>query len=144
MAEIALQAAQKAITARLTANPNELWGNRVRVSLAKSNTSYPYVIYFWSGGGESNTVRAQDSSLRIAVKCISSKMAEAMRGAARISELLNDCGKQDDAGDYLYGGDDWEILSITEEEVIYLPEQQADTITAYHVGAFYRFEMQHT
>lgn len=142
MAEIALQAAQKAIFARLTADPLEPWGNRVRASLAKPNTDYPYVIYFWSGGGEVNRIKARDSVLRMGVKCISPKMAEAMRGAGRIADLLNDSGYLDDPDDYLYGGSDWVILSITEEEAIYLPEQTADTITAYHVGAFYRFEME--
>jgi hypothetical protein len=144
MSETALQAAQKAITARLTGSPDEPWGNRVRVSMARPNTPYPYVIYFWSGGGEANRIQARDAVLRFGVKCISDKMAEAMRGAERIAMLLNDSGQQDDQDDYLYGGEHWLILTITEEDVIYVPETTADTITAYHVGAFYRFEMEHT
>jgi hypothetical protein len=141
--DTALQAAYEGIANRLR-DPGEVWGTRVRVSAAKSGTAYPYVIQFWSGGGETMLNGSQNAELRIGVKCVSDKLADAARGAGRISARLRDKGKQDSPADYLIGSSDWDILTITEEEIIYLVEGTPDTVTVYHWGAFYRLFMQAT
>ena len=81
MAEIALQAAYKGARDRLVA-ADGVFETRVRVSMAKASTTYPYVIQFWQAGGEDNSIRAQDALLTIGYKCVSDKLADAMRGAA--------------------------------------------------------------
>jgi hypothetical protein len=142
MTEPALQACQKAVATQLRGNGSEMWGVKVRVSLTKPNTDYPYLIYFWSGGGEANTIIARDAEFRMSVKVVSSKMAEAMQGKQRISELLNDQGEQEVTTGYLDGGADWKILTCTEEDTIYVPEFKSNTRTIYHVGAIFRIAMQ--
>lgn len=142
MNETALQVVYKAIAARLTTS-GEIWGNRVRASVVKADTPYPYVVQFWAGGGQVHMTTGRDAELVIGVKCVSDKLADAMQGAARIATRLDEHGRQDDATDYLVSGTEWDILSITEEETLYLVEQDApDTIPIYHVGAFYRFVME--
>jgi len=143
MSRPALQAAYIAIENRLTAGA-EPWGRKIRISVVKSGTTYPYVVQFWAGGGSANRIKQRDAELRIAVKAVSDKMADVMICAERITELLDDHGYQDNADDYLSGGTSWTILSITEEDAFFLAEPVSNTITVYHVGAFYRLFMQHT
>ena len=143
MAEPALETAYKALANRLR-TPGELWGTNARVSAVKSGTSYPYVLYFWAGGGEVQINGFRHANLRIAVLCISDKMSDAATGAGRISDLIREKGKQTSPADYLNGSSDWDILTITEEELIYVAEGTPDTITAYRWGAYYRFVMQAT
>lgn len=141
MSEPALQACQKAIGNALDSG-DEVWGTKVRVSFTRSDTPYPYLLYFWAGGGEANDIRADDAEFRMAVKVVSSKMAEAFAGKRRISDLLNNKGEQEVATGYLNGGTDWKILTCTEEETIYLAEKLTDTKAIYHVGAVFRIAMQ--
>jgi hypothetical protein len=143
MTEPALQTVYKAVAARLSGS-GEPWGSKVRVSLVKASTGYPYVVQFWSGGGEVQINGFIHAEFRIGVKCVSDKLAEAMSGAGRISALLREKGQQTSPADYLYGSADWDILTVTEEETIYLVEGAPDTVPVYHVGAFYRLFMQAT
>jgi len=139
MAEIALQALYKAVDARLEA-AGANFGNRVTVSVAPSNKSgqwpYPYVIQFWQSGGEDNSLTTQDARFIIGVKCVGD-FADAFRGAAAISAALNDKGVQDDPDDFLNGGTDWDILTCTENDAIFIVEQLSDSEIVYHVGASY-------
>jgi hypothetical protein len=141
MAESPLETVYKALSNRLR-DPAESWGTRARVSGIKSNAGYPYVLYFWAGGGERQINGHRHAEYRVAVVCVSDKMSEAATGAGRISDLLREHGKLDDPADYLIGSADWNILTITEEDTIYLPEGTPDTITAYRWGAYYRIFMQ--
>ncbi len=141
---IALQAAYKGIDARLSV-AGGVFDTRVRVSVASSNKDgqfpYPYVIQFWQGGGEDNSIRAQDAALQIAVKCMSTKFADAFRGASTISTQLNDKGEQESPTDFVNGGDEWKILTVTENEAIYVVEGSSDSEIVYHVGASYALIM---
>jgi hypothetical protein len=142
-AEHALAALYRAVFQRLT-GPGERWGNRVFPDMASAKAAYPYVVFFWQGGGERNAVKEQDADLVLVVKCISDGLAEAFDCAARISELLNDSGEQDDSADYLNGGTDWNILTSTQEETFHLPEMFEGVAPIYHEGARYRFIMERT
>ena len=141
MSEPAIQACYKAVKGALDSG-DEIWGTKVRASIAKADTAYPYLIYFWSGGGEINSIINDDAEFRIAVKVVSDKMAEAMTGKRRISDLLNNKGEQEEVTGYLDGGTDWTILTCSEEDTIYLAERLADTKVVYHVGAYFRISMQ--
>lgn len=141
MAENALKAVYKGLRTRLVSDGSLLYGNKVRASIVQSNTGYPYCVYFWAGGGQGNRVVARDAEMRIGIKVVSDSMAEAMNGAAQVTTLLDNKGQQDDTTDYVYGGTDWKILSITEEDVIYLVDHAPDTMPIYHIGAFYRVVM---
>lgn len=143
MADHALQAAYEALANRLRGT-GETWGSNARVSWLKSSTPYPYVLYFWAGGGERQINGYRHAEYRIAVVCISNKLNDATTGAARISDLLREKGKQTSPADYLTGSSDWDILTVTEEDTIYLVENTPDTIKSYRVGAYYRFFMQAT
>lgn len=141
MTEHALKAVYRGLRNRLVGDGNYAYNQNVRASLVKASTPYPYVVYFWSGGGALNETTTKDAMYRIGVKAVSEKLAEAMNAAAQISDLLDDKGEAESPSDYVNGGDDWKILTVTEEDSIYLVEQPPDTITVYHVGAFYRFHL---
>jgi hypothetical protein len=144
MAEPALQSCYKAIAAQLRSDGSEIWGTKVRASIVKPNTPYPYAVYFWSGGGENNSIRGDDAEFRITVKVVSDKLAEAMAGKQRISALLNNRGEQAVTTGFLAGGADWKILTSTEEDTVYIAEFVSDTLTIYHVGAIFRIALQET
>jgi hypothetical protein len=65
-----------------------------------------------------------------------------MRGAARISALLDEQGEQDGESTPVEGGDEWFITSITEGETIYMVQATPDTVPIYHCGAVYRVVME--
>jgi len=147
VSQIALQAVQIANANRLIGSGNESWGRVVRVSVVKSNPRqadppYPYVLQFWAGGGHAQAIKTRDANLRMVVKCLSDKMADAMTGAQRLNDLLHNHGRLDNSADCLDGGTYWDILTVTEEDTIYMVETSADTIPIYHVGAYYRYIMQ--
>ena len=137
MAESALSAAYKAIRRRLTES-SELWGVKVHPDLAPANVGRPYVVFFWSGGGELNARRIQDAELLLTVKCVANTLDEAFRGAGRVSALLNDA---DLADDLLEPGDEWVILHTNQERAIHLVEN-IDGIQIYHSGSVFRFRME--
>lgn len=140
MAEIALQALYKGVQTALT-SAGGVFDHRVRVSMVKAGTAYPYAIQFWQGGGEVNSIIGDDAEFMLGVKCVSDKLAEAMQGAATIHDTLNNKGEQGDPDLFVYGGADWIILTITEEETIYIAETTADSELVYHVGGSYRCAM---
>lgn len=141
--ETALRNVYKALETRLS-DSGEPWGSHAYMAQAHENAPYPYVVYFWAGGGEANRRRHQDAELVIIVKAVSDNAGEAFDCAARIAELLNDHGTQDNAADYVYGGSEWEIMTVTQEETLHLHEQFANTKALTHAGARYRFVMEAT
>ena len=141
MSDTALAAAYRATFNRLK-GPSEWWENRVYPDMGPTQAAYPYVIFFYSGGGARNAVRKNDANLMLTVQCISDDMATALAGAARVEELLDDHGQFDNSTDYLYGGASWHILTITQEEILHLVEQFAQAVPIYHEGARYRFIME--
>ncbi len=144
MNETALQALYKAVATRLR-DPDEPWGVRAYVSTAKASkipVIYPYVVYFWSGGGATSSIIGAEATFRLSVKCVSDKLSVAMRGAARISALLDEQGEQDGESTPVEGGDEWFITSITEGETIYMVQATPDTVPIYHCGAVYRVVME--
>lgn len=141
MAETALAAAYRAIHARL-AGGNEAWGTSVYADVVPAGASFPLVTYFWTGGGDVNGRRGQDAELMIAVKAVSYSQPEAFTLAARISELLDNHGITDNSADSLNGGNDWYILTCTQEEAIHQVDLWSGTRPIYHAGARYRLVME--
>ena len=141
MSESAQYAARRAVQQRLAGAG--AWGTRVRQDRGLSSWEFPYVVHVFSGGGERNRMLAHsDPELVLLVKAVSDIAAEASAAAAAIAALLDDSGLQDDADDYLYGGSQWHILSITQEDYITYSEYVSETRTLFHEGARYRFVME--
>src|SRR5687767_9893336 len=121
MADTALQAAYSAIYAKLQGAT--VAGTRVYPDMADDEATFPYIVYFWAGGGESNQRRIHDANLTIAVKCVSKSVHTTFTGSAQISNLLNNQGTQDivpATGAYvtnpLNGGANWDIKTSTQED----------------------------
>lgn len=131
-----LQAAYTALYT-LLADGGEAWGTRAYPDIAPAGTAYPYVVYYWLAGGETNRFLRAESSLVIGVKCVSNTLQEAMEGAARIEALLNDIERKGG----LSGGEDWQIASVSREGLIHLSEV-VDGGRIYHHGARYRFNLE--
>lgn len=148
MAETALQAAYGALYIKLRSAT--IAGLKVYPDIADDEATYPYLVYFWAGGGESNRLRKHDANLVIGVKCVSNDLHQAFTGASEIVTLLNNQGIQDivpATGAYvsnpLNGGSNWKIKTSTQEEAFHFTELIDNTSeTVYHDGAYYRFNME--
>lgn len=137
----ALAAAYDALRTRLIAGA-EPWNDRAYQGRAPAGTAYPYVVYFWSGGGEDNRTRKRDANLMITVKAVAKTIGQALSAADRIDALLNDHGLYDNAGDSLVNAKGWYILTITQEGAFELVETFAAADDTYHQGGRYRFIME--
>lgn len=135
MAEPALAAIYRAVRQRLTASA-ELWGQQVYPDQAPGGVERPYVVYFWSGGGELNAIVGQDAEIVLTVKVVADSLAQAFTGAGRISALLNDADGA--SASPLNGGTDWTIIHVQQEQVVHLVET-VNTTQIYHEGARFRF-----
>jgi hypothetical protein len=137
--ESPLAAAYRAVRSALVV-PGAVWGTRVYRSTAPEGVTRPYVVYFWSGGGETNRVLAQDATLVVTVKVVAESYAEAATGAAQIAERLNDQGRYRAAT--LDGGTDWHVLGCSQEELFEFDELFGGQVTLYHQGARFRLVME--
>lgn len=131
-----LQAAYAALYT-LLADGSEAWGTRAYPDIAPAGTAYPYLVYYWLGGGETNRFLRAESSLVLGVKCVSNTLSEAMAGAARIEALLNDAERKSG----LSGGEDWLIANVSREGLIHFVETP-DGARVHHEGARYRFALE--
>lgn len=130
----------RAIVNRLAA-PGEMWGVRVWPDRAPANPVRPYALYFINSGGENNRVREADAAFGVTIKCVADTMAQSMQGAARLAELLNDCGTQDIGDDPLDAGLDWVITTITQGRLVHLVEDFGNVEPVYHDGHVFDFVM---
>ena len=133
-------AAYQAIVARC-GGLAETWGGRVYAYRAPSNTPRPYVVFFWSGGGERNDILdKRDGDLLLTVKAVADTLPAAMAAAGRLAELLDDAGRFD-TDTPLNGGDDWHIQTSTVEGAIDMSEM-VDGVPVYHQGFQLRLIME--
>ena len=136
----AQRAAEVALQSRLQNNGS--WSERVRQDRGASGWPYPYLVHVFSGGGERNRLKRHDAELVFVVKAISDVAQEAAAAAQEADDLLNNHGLQDNTSDYLYGGSDWHILTVTREDYISLTEYVSETRAIHHRGARYRLIME--
>ncbi|MCZ2097237.1 MAG: hypothetical protein LC121_13455 [Anaerolineae bacterium] len=142
MSEMAIAALFDAVRIRLTA-PGQMWAGRAYPNLAGADATYPYVVYFWSGGGERNRQKGRDAEIVLTIKAVSDKLPEAFDAAAAVDDLLNDHGAQDADAQLTTGaGSEWAVLTATAEETIAYQEMKAGAQPIYHAGARYRFVME--
>lgn len=139
--ELALAALFKAVYDRLTADPGEVWGDRVFPDRAVDGTAKPLVIFWWLGGGELNSVVRPDAEIVLGVKVVAPTQAQAFALAGRLSALLNDADRGSDQA--LDGGDAWLILHTMQEGAIHLVED-VDGSWIYHDGFRLRVRMEAT
>ncbi len=99
----------QAVQTRLTQS-NEIWFDRAFADLAPAGTVYPYVVY---------TVESTEigdflplHQVKLAVRCVSGDLAQALAGARRVDDLLHDADH--DTAKALDGAD-WVFRSVTRE-----------------------------
>jgi hypothetical protein len=137
MTEHSYLALGRACFNRLTA-AQEMWGNQVG-EVPHPAWTKPYVQLYYISGGERNQYKTQDAEYQLGIKVVGEDMEQALMGAARISELLNDQGVQDRPDEALDGGDDWEICTATQGRMIHLVERFSDVQNFYHEGHVFSF-----
>lgn len=135
-------ALQRAVFNRLTTTP-EIWGRQVS-EVIQPSWQRPYVQMYAIAGGESNFLVAQDADFEMGVKIVSDDMEQALIGAARLSELLNDQGVQDRPTTPLSGGADWIITTSTQGRMIHMPEFFEKSVPIYHDGWVFSFVLGRT
>lgn len=126
------------------------WGEGAYpVEIAHSEAVYPYVTWFWSGGGaELQAVGLRSARLQMSVKGVCGEqdgivspyeMALIMQG--EIADLLVDSGVQD-KDPRLPSHADWVVLTATQGRVIWQRVQLADKSWSYHAGHVYDFLLE--
>lgn len=134
-------AAYQAIVTRCSGT-GEPWGGRVHLRRAPVGTARPYVVFFLSGGGARNDILdKRDANLLITVRVGSNNLSEALAGAGRLAELLDNAGRFDVSDNPLNGGDDWLIQTSTAEDDISFDEL-VDGAPVYHEGFQLRLIME--
>jgi hypothetical protein len=144
----ALQALQTTLYTYLVGDGSRAWGNRVRpTEIAASGLEYPYVSFFWAGGGREYQTQTRIARLTLTIKGVCGpkenisdpyKIALEMQGA--IADLLTDTGAQD-INPVFPSHAAWAFLTISQERVIYQAIQLSDTVWSYHAGHQYEFLM---
>jgi hypothetical protein len=125
------------------------WGANVSPVEQVSNISYPYLTWFWSGGGsELQAVHLRSARLQMSVKgvCgeedgIVSPYNTALVMQGEIADLLVDSGLQD-VDPRLPSHTDWMVLTVTQGRVIYQRVQLSDGSWSHHAGHVYEFMME--
>lgn len=150
MAVSALEALFETLKDYLVGDGSQLWGSRVvPTEVAASGIDYPYVSFFWSGGGSEPLAAWLDGerfTLTIKGVCgmgagISSPMAVAMAMDAAISELLRDSGEQDYNSRFGVHSE-WRFLTVTRGAIVSMRVQLGDEKWSYHQGHQYSFLME--
>jgi hypothetical protein len=140
MVRPAVAAAYQALAARL-ADGGTAWGGRAYAYRAPAGAARPYVVYFWSGGGDRNDIFGKrDAELVLTVKAVAGALGVAMEAAGALAELLDDAGRYD-TDMPLNGGDDWVIQTSTVEGAIDMSEL-VDGVPVYHQGFQLRLIME--
>lgn len=135
-----LTALNNAIYSKLTATV-ESWGNRVYFEHVPAGVAYPYVLIMHQGGGDQNLIHVRDLLVMEAIKCVSDSQTEALSGAKRLAELLDDQGFFDTATP-LDGGADWLIKTSTIGIQFFVTEAIDQARRVYHAGNNYEFAME--
>jgi hypothetical protein len=114
-----------------------LWAARVFMNIAPLGTTYPYVIYAHTGGGELSLARTPSDEHVIMVRAVSDVYSTAEIAALQIKERLNDRGAADYRAEALpsYG---WEISTITGEEEYAVTETTQEGRLIHHRGQYFR------
>lgn len=131
-----------AIGAALTANPNEIWADRVHLDLAPAGTDKPYAVIIPMTSTETGKIKAEDAEAIVAVKVVAVDLAIAAAGAARLTALLRDKGVQDTTSDPLNGGTDWQVIHSRKLVDIHMTERVSGAEPVYHAGAQFRFRLE--
>lgn len=146
--EDSLAALYRAIYERLD-GASPIWENRVFPDDVDTGVTRPYVVYFFVAGGESNQVKNQDANYIVTAKVVAGNddqsvdhMQQAMDGAARISELLNDQGEQDGGPNPMDGGPQWVIRTVTQDRRVHVKDRFSTAAPIYHEGHQYRVSME--
>jgi hypothetical protein len=146
----ALQALQITLYSYLVGDGSRLWGNRVKpTEIAASGIEYPYISYFWAGGGrEEQAAWLRSARITMTIKGVcgfaenlSDPYSIALEMQGSIADLLVDTGEQD-FNPVFPTNAHWRFLTINQGRMIYQAIQLSDTVWSYHAGHQYEFLME--
>lgn len=144
---VALDALQTALVSGLLAAAG-VFETRVFKDIAPSDTTYPYIVYNYAGGGDDNARKGKKTAnILMQVKCVSDDSLQSLTGASQIDTALDDKGYQDteptastlDTAAQALG---WRICTVTAQDLMTLTELFANADPLYHDGKIYRFIME--
>lgn len=120
-----------------------VWGARVEpLALATAGMEKPCLLFFFVSGGRELSVPTRNSArLGLTVKCVADTLADALAGQAQISAALHNAGLQD-VNPRLPSHAAWDVLTVTEQEAVWLEEVFEGTQRIYHVGYQYDFLLE--
>lgn len=117
-----------------------LWGQRVQpLSTASSDLDKPYLVFFLASNINEDATPSRDNQrFVISVKGVAAELNEAMAMQAAMSALLRNSGRQD-INPRLPIHADWDILTVTQDRVIWIQEKPQTGNDIYHAG--YQYEI---
>lgn len=120
-----------------------VWGARVEpLAVATADLEKPCVQFFHVGGGRELSVPTRDAArIMLAVKVVAETMQTAVDGQDQISAALHNAGDQD-VNPRLPNHDGWHVLTVTEDEEVWIEEMWEGTQRIYHAGHRYEFLME--
>jgi hypothetical protein len=144
----AQQALNITLRAYLVGNGSRTWGDRVKpTEIAASGVAYPYLSFFWAGGGREYQTHNRMARLMMTIKgvCgqadgVSSPLEVALVMQGAIADLLTDTGEQD-INPVFPTHAEWAFLTITQGRMIYQAIPLGDSVWSYHAGHQYEFLM---
>jgi hypothetical protein len=110
-----------------------LGGERVYNRLAPTDTSPPYVIFQWLGGGDKNYTPKRHISIIYIVKALAHSPLAAAEIDAELDAALH--------GVVLTLGEGWTNISTTRETSYVFTEVDDAGVSIHHTGANYRFRI---
>lgn len=146
MADSALRALYLVLSSHLNAaaSPVNLWGNRAKpLEEVEAGLEKPYSCFFWAGGGEERIAApsTEEERLILTVKGVALDMKDALTMQQQITGLLRNSGSQD-VDPRLPSNDDFDILTVTRDRVVWLVEKFEGAVDIYHAGHLYEFLME--
>ena len=119
-----------------------IWENRVYRGIIPANAETPFVFFNFQSGGATNFTRRPDADFQVQVRCTAEAIQEAMQGKAQLIALLDDKGEQESPADFVSGGTDWKITTITKTTSLVLTELRDNNLPREHAGDIYEFVLE--
>lgn len=117
-----------------------LCNGQVYPLIAPGEADYPIITYGFTGGGEEDRRRRDNSTLILTVKCIAHRLEETFLNARLIRDLLRDQGDQE--GSTLPLDPEWRITTVSKGALVHLVEVWKDGTIFYHTGYDYEFKLE--
>ncbi|MDX2078558.1 MAG: hypothetical protein SFZ02_19155 [bacterium] len=112
----------------------------VYADYAPQNAMRPYIVFYFTSGGNTREVVNNRQRIVLTVKCVADNVSEAHTMASAFNAILEDAGGQETG--VIDGDSQWVITTITQNGTVHYPEYDSMIVPIYHVGFEYEIVME--